>query len=313
MSSSLPDRPLSRRAAITGALGIAGAAWLAGSPSTAAEAAGHKIAPKDLAAQYAARRPTVMQAATAPSTLPSFRADFPTVRFSRYLLQYPTGVQDGVDYGLVRDPAGSARQVAFFDNTRGLRHQATLPRAAAETPRFIRPLGPGVSSDEYWFGASIYLPTPPPEVGAGDWFSIATPAFGPPFNGTSPLSLGVRPSRADRVQVLMGPDLSILGSSFYMPTNTWVRVAINFKFAYNGWASMWVGTGLTSTSWQQVPLRGASRASLPTMGRGVNDACVDPNAQANSSRIGAYGWPSRIFVGHHAVERSLAALQAAMR
>lgn len=289
LPTSAAANPLSRRSMLRGALGLAGAGTLA------------------------ALSDPLRPAAAATSN--SFVADFATAGFSRYPYLQPAGVAEGLDLGRTKDPAGSGRTVAFFDNNRGLRIPGTMDRSEAEAPRFVRPLGNGVTNDEWWFAASAYVPAPTMTLGDHDWFSLATPAYGAPFNGTSPLSLVTfRGLRKGEVRLVLGGDYRLLGWEFGMPTDTWCRVLLNFKFAYNGWVRMWVGTGLTSTHWQQVPIMGKSRYYMPTMGRGINDACAhDPQLPGNSSRIGAYGWDSRAYYGQHVITQSYYTAIRAMR
>lgn len=283
------SQTISRRSILRGALGVAGAGAVAymGPHSNVARAAGAN----------------------------SFVADFAQTGFSRYPYMQPAGVIEGLDLGTLRDPAGADRRVAFFDNSRGLRIAGTMDRAEAEAPRFVRPLGPGVDSDEWWFGASVYLPAPKTALGDHDWFSMVTPAYGAPFNGTSPLSLvAFRGLSKGTLRLVLGGDYRLLGWEFSMPTDTWCRVMLNFKFAYDGWVRMWVGTGLSSTWWQSVPVGGRTRYSMPTMGRGINDACAsDPRLPGNSSRIGAYGWDSRVYYGQHVITQSYQQAVSAMR
>lgn len=239
----------------------------------------------------------------------SFDAGFATNHLSKYLLMYPAGVIEGIDYGIISDPSGSTQKVAFFSNHRGLTHGNSTPRSAAESPRIIRPLSAGATNDVYVHYLSFYLPTPPSQYTQSDGLTLATPAYGPPFGGGSPLNMTVFPIGGSKVRVLLGPSAAMLGADFALPVNTWNRVVLQFKFAYNGWVRMWVGTGLTSRTWRSVPLHGKTTHYMSTMAPGVNDAISrDPRAQANSSRIGAYGWKSRVFYGHHGITQRLSVI-----
>lgn len=228
-----------------------------------------------------------------------FDAACATSQFSRYISVFPSGVTEGVDFGVVPDPTGLGRKVAYFDNRRGLKQGATAPRAEAESPCLIKPLANGNTIDEYWVGTSVYLPADFAPLAAGSWLHVLSPAYGPPWGGTSPLGIGLRPISRERVQVVMGGDPRLLGAGFTMPTDTWCNVVMQFKFGYQGWVRMWTSVGVGGAP-NRIPIRGKDTYSMATMAPGVNDAWYkNPAAGANSTRVSAYGAPARVYFGHH--------------
>lgn len=239
-----------------------------------------------------------------------FDADFSGSGFSRYRTVFPDELRLGIDYGTCPDPTGIDRQVAFFDNFRAFSLPGTAARSAAETPRLILPKAHGNTVDEYWVGASLFVPSSRAPEESDDWLTVLAPAYGAPFGGPSPLRIGLRRYSKSSVRVQLSGDSRLLGKDFVMPLDTWFRIVMNFRFAYNGWVRIWAGTGPYGAPTQRVLIRGKSTYSMQTMARGVNDAWYqDPRKAANSSRVCAYGAITRIYVGHH----KLAAAPASTR
>lgn len=250
-------------------------------------------------------------------TLPEgvlFSADFGADGFPAYPHLYPTGVVEGRDYGVAADPAGSGRRVGFFDSNRGLTHGNGSPRAGAEGPQIIRPAGAG-GPEGYAFGLSCYVPEGAAPNNASQWLSLATPAYGPPFGGASPLAMVLEGVSSTTMRPLLGGSASMLGWEFTVPKGTWIKVLMEFRFAYDGWVRLWMADGLEESEWRAVPLRGTTdRLPHPTMKKRVNDSIAkNRSAQANSSRVGAYGCRTRVYVGHHVLGTDAQAVRSVMR
>lgn len=245
--------------------------------------------------------PTATSTAT-PTTQAAnelFRADLRTAGLSKYRRVFPDGVTSGLDYGFTSDPAG-AGQVVYLDNRRSLTISGTMPRVAAESNPIVRPLANGNSNDLYTVGTSFYIPAGSVPKSGSDWITLAS-VYGPPYGGPSPLGLGLHAYNSSAVRLILGSNTDLLGSNFTVPTDTWIRVTIAFKFAYNGWVQAWVDRGAKGKPGSAVPVRGKTRYQMPTMARGVNDGVVASNSEANSSRICAYGASTRILFGQHIV------------
>ena len=225
-----------------------------------------------------------------PSTV-LFDADYETSGFANYAALQPRTapnlVEKDIDYGISGDPAGSSRTVAWYTNERGLVvNDVTMPRCQALTEDII------ANGNEYWHSLSFYLP--PIEIfGAGDWFSLGTPAYGRPYNGPSPLGLGFDYSSTS------GYSFRIQALSQYrvaFTAGTWVQFIQHFRFATDGWVEAWYNIGPGPNDWKRLLLGDSYRAYLETMKTGVNDG------GANHSGIGAYGSQSyKIYYDTHMI------------
>lgn len=249
----------------------------------------------------------LLESATRPSPAAAstqllFDANFGQYAFDRYLNVFPRQLREGVDYGTSLDPTGLSRRVAFFDNFREFALEGTAPRSAAETPRVVLPKAHGNTVDEYWVGTSLLIPSDRAPLDPNEWLTVLAPAYGAPFAGPSPLRIGLRRHSKTAMRVQLSGNSRLLGRDFLMPLDTWFRIIMNFRFAYNGWVRMWAGTGAYGAPTQRVLIAGKSTYSMATMARGVNDGWYrNPRDVANSSRVCAYGAITRIYVGHHKV------------
>ena len=199
----------------------------------------------------------------------------------------PNITERGIDYDLSPDPAGTTRTVAWYDNSRGLVvNDVTKPRCEGITPFLM------VGGNEYWHSFSFYLPAIA-DMTEADWCTLGTPAYGPPYNGPSPLGVGLDYSASAGYRFRMA-DLSAYVVPFQ--PGTWVQFIQHYRFATDGWVEAWYNNGPGPNDWQRLDFGGTYRAQLQTMKTGVNDG------SANYSGIGTYGSKSfRLYVGTHMI------------
>lgn len=219
-----------------------------------------------------------------------FEASFNKAKMSHYAAVTPDAVEEGVDFGLVPDPTDKSRQVAFFDSARHLSLGTRWPRSAADTPDFIKPRFNDNERDEYWMGFSVFVPVAYAIDELDGWCTLATGAYGPPWDGPSPLGLAMTAREDGQIYLVLGQDFSLLGDSVPFPFNAWLNVLLGFKFAYEGWVELSTSLGAGNRNLRPVMLQGSPRMAYDTMRRGVNDAWVqDPSRSANSASVGVYG------------------------
>lgn len=236
---------------------------------------------------------TMQLTVTAPQlTTIVFNANYAVDEFSNYIHIQPDSTPPnitvrGLDYDLSPDPAGTARTVAWYDNSRGLLvNDVTKPRCEGITPSLM------VGGNEYWHSFSFYLPA---IVGMSetDWCTLTSPAYGPPYNGPSPLGIGLDYNTSAGYRFRMA-DLNPYKIPFQ--PDSWVQCIQHFRFATDGWVETWYNNGPGPNDWQRLDFGGTYRAQLQTMKTGVNDG------GANYAGIGTYGTKSfRLYVGTHMI------------
>lgn len=217
---------------------------------------------------------------------------------SRYGALAPSSVTFGTaptdDIRLVPDPAGSGSVVALFDS-HNLRDTGNgYPRADASTPHILDIGG------KFWTAHRIYIG---PEQEMRDdwlqWISLVTPAFGPPYTGSSPLGMAIAPAFLgdtyrgyNRLQVAGDP--SLIGQ-WQWTFGTWVQIAYHYFLSPDGWVEMWWRTD-TEGAWRRIPFQGNASGPQPY-------ATVGPQNSGgpNFSQVGVYG--TQAAQVHHAVHR----------
>ena len=223
----------------------------------------------------------------------------------------PETIIEGEDFGLMSDPNGSGRQVAWFDSWARKATSNGFPRASVCTDYIIKAAYHGNTQDEYWQAASVYLPETHKLTADGQWLSHNTQAFGPPYTGSSPSHMSIQPRiingafTGENIAQYNGRT-SALGTSAIIPFDTWRYYLVHFKMAYDGWVEIfqWI-EGSSATTWQRLPIDGITDGPAPIapLKAGVNDAWVtDPTADACYTSVGVYGTePRRLYYAHHRV------------
>jgi F5/8 type C domain/Polysaccharide lyase len=140
----------------------------------------------------------------------------------------------------VPDPlggGGNALKLTVFDNDVAPLTPTENPRAQLQTPDFINP------GDEIWWGGRVYFPDTFPNPTSVGWISSGS-VFGPPYAGSSPVTLGVCKSAVDSEPNFgMVPDgwkTRYWGVPMSQMRGHWVNYLIHEKFAANGWMEVYV-------------------------------------------------------------------------
>lgn len=243
--------------------------------------------------------------AITPARASLFDASFASAGLSRYANTNPRGLKRGVDWGITADPRNAGRKVVWFDSRRRLTQGTKYPRASVVTRPLVKSRAHGNSNDLYWMGFSFYLPSSQALRTTRDFVTIAGPAYGAPYGGASPLQLAIVRNAAGHHRLQMGANPSMLGTGVPVRFNTWINIAVGFRFGYAGWVELWTSNGAGNHAMRRVQVRGASRLSYATMRRGCNDGWHRTRSQqANYSSVGVYSTrPMRILFGHHKVGR----------
>lgn len=246
--------------------------------------------------------------ALTPATPTLFNASFATQGISRYANTNPRGLKRGIDWGITTDPRNARRKVAWFDSRRRLTQGTSYPRASVVTKFLVKSRAHGNVNDLYWMGFSFYLPASQALRTSRDFVTVGAPAYGYPYGGASPMQLAIVRDRAGRHRMQMGANPRMLEGGVPVPFNTWINIAVGFRFSYAGWVEFWTSRGAGNHSLKRVPVKGASRLSYATMRKGCNDGWHRSTSKpANYSSVGVYSThPMRILFGHHKVGRRLA-------
>lgn len=210
---------------------------------------------------------------------------------------------------LLEDPVhGASRIVVRMVSDKTARHDgAPSVRVQCETDALIRSARHGNLSDIYYAGFALYLPDDFEPLKDGDWLSFAAGAYGPPYGGSGPLSLGLRsPGSAEGEHRLVLANRPELLGDVVVPRGRWIDLVLGFRLAYaadGGWLSVWMNLG---DGWSVLPVAGEGRTSFDALDRGVNDAWHGNEEEApNTSRIGVYGnKPNTLVHGWHRVGQS---------
>lgn len=208
---------------------------------------------------------------------------------------------------IIDDPVhGPSRRVAMLVSDWTSDHHNPNPRVALETHNFVRAARSSYTEDIYYAGFAVYLPDRFQELSGQSWLTFASGAYGAPYGGSGPLSLGLIAPESP------GKDHSLILGARYdllrdvnIPRAQWVDLVLGFRLAYaaeGGWVSMWINRG---AGWNRVPVNGQSRASYDALAPGVNDGWYRRTSDVpNSSSICAYGdQPNAIVHGWHRVGR----------
>lgn len=210
---------------------------------------------------------------------------------------------------LVDDPVhGPSRVVVRMASDLTATHDGNSNfRVQCETDTFIRSAQHGHLADIYYVGLALYLPDEFRTLTGRDWLSFAAGAYGSPYGGSGPLSLGLRPSDdAGGEHRLVLADRPELLGEVMVPRKRWVDLVMGFRLAYaqeEGWLSVWMNLG---DGWGALPVSGDNRSSYDALAPGVNDAWHgDEDESANSSRINVYGnKPNTLLHGWHRIAQS---------
>ena len=210
---------------------------------------------------------------------------------------------------LLEDPVhGASRIVVRMASDVAARHDGGPSfRVQCETGALIRSARHGNLSDIYYAGFALYLPDDFEPLQGGDWLSFAAGAYGPPYGGSGPLSLGLRaPDAAGGEHRLVLADRPELLGDVVVPRGRWIDLVMGFRLAYaedGGWLSVWMNLG---DGWSALPVAGEDRPTYGALNRGVNDAWHgNENEVPNSSRINVYGnKPNTLMHGWHRIGQS---------
>ena len=145
----------------------------------------------------------------------------------------------------VADPLGGEKTVLKFNVNNNDVYPITPtenPRAQAMSPEFIE------DGMEFWTSFKFLLPESFPDtfhsptVWNGTWVSLYS-VYGPPFAGSSPLSLSVRPFKGKGLGIGWQRNATYgTDNAWVMPLkkNQWVSVLTHERFGTDGWVEMWV-------------------------------------------------------------------------
>ncbi|WP_035926535.1 hypothetical protein [Kocuria rosea] len=207
---------------------------------------------------------------------------------------------------LMDDPVhGSARTVLRMASDQSADHDGHPSlRVQCETETFIRSARHGHIGDIYYAGFALFLPDEFRDLAETDWLTIGAGAYGSPYGGSGPLSLGLRPTAdvGGEHRLVLADRPELLGE-VVVPRGRWIDIVMGFRLAYaenGGWLSVWMNTG---EGWGNLAVLGEDRASYDALSEGVNDAWHrDENRSPNSSRIGVYGnQPNTLLHGWHRI------------
>lgn len=165
---------------------------------------------------------------------------------------------------VVDDPIlGAGRKVMRFDVQDADTGPTANPRAQVCSPRILR------DGDDVWFGWCTLFPEWFPErLPAGQWpFLTLAEMYGPPYGGSSPARLGMRPDTA-AISLLSGKD-GVLWESGPIRRNTWYDFALHERITPDpgsGLVELWLNTG---QGWQREALHRMATLSA-TNGGGPN-------------------------------------------
>lgn len=236
---------------------------------------------------------------------------------SRHSLEaYPYQINTGLSpvtgrprAALVDDPVhGSARTVLRMASDEAADHDGHPSlRVQCETDTFIRSARHGHIADIYYAGFALFLPEEFRDLAEGDWLTIGAGAYGSPYGGSGPLSLGLRSARSvgGEHRLVLADRPELLGD-IVVPRGRWIDMVMGFRLAYagdGGWLSVWMNVG---DGWDSLPISGEDRAQYDALSEGVNDAWHrDKSRSPNSSRIGVYGnRPNTLLHGWHRIGHS---------
>ena len=134
----------------------------------------------------------------------------------------------------VPDPGGSGERVLKMTVDNGDVAPVTPthdPRAQLLTPAFVRP------GDETWWHTRFYLPASFPSRIPG-WVSVVEGPYGPPFDGSPPVSIGVDDGEI-RFQRNEGYESDIPWQEPIV-RGRWIDIVFHTRFGRNGFVELWV-------------------------------------------------------------------------
>jgi hypothetical protein len=103
------------------------------------------------------------------------------------------------------------------------------PRAQLVGPSSIE------DGDVLWESWEMRLPRSFPSLLTTQWLGLWTAAYGPPFDGTPPIGLGIFGSRLGLSQDGYAPVPWHQLWSIPIPRDRWARITVHFDFASEGW------------------------------------------------------------------------------
>lgn len=207
---------------------------------------------------------------------------------------------------VIVDPVhGMQRMAVQFTSDPSAGHGSNPnPRVQCETDYLVHSARHGEANDIYYVGFALYLPREFEDLEGNDWLTFAAGAYGAPYRGSGPLSLGIRPSSRSRGEqrLVLGDRPELLGD-VTLPKGRWIDLVLGFRLAYadeGGWLSLYMNQG---DGWAALAISGRTRAVYNTLAPGVNDAWHwDEDRPPNSSRINVYGnRPNTLVHGWHRI------------
>lgn len=244
------------------------------------------------------------------------------IPFGAFPMVVPNTMEYGIDCGYTDDPRSDVtRQVIWTSSVSAKNWSTPWPRAELRTPFLIKPAYRGNTIDEYWESCSFYYPStrknPDNSLVSNKladlkWNSLFTPAWGPPYTGSSPMGLQAF-ARGGIQTFRINDQFNVIDeASATWPYDTWVQMVVHFKFAYQakgGFYDMWINAGPGSNNWRRVTFNGgAKRLWWDTLKSGCNDAWTTGASNTpNHSGIGCYGEDMAIvYWGGHKIGTGIA-------